>query len=112
MTPTAMGATAVGFRKVRLPLASYYAVTVVVPLANGSGSTGRVFLEHMTFVLLAPPTLIALVALFCHAVQRAARALAPLARDEERVRNTQSVAMLNSAPVRLFDPPKDPPWND
>ena len=81
MTPTAMGAVATAFRKVRLPLVSYYAVTVVVPLANGSGNTGRVFLEHMTFVLLAPQALIALVALFCHVVQRAARALAPLTRD-------------------------------
>ena len=83
MTPTAMGTMAAAFRRVRLPLVSYYAVTVLVPLAHGSGNTGRVFLEHIAFVLLAPPALIALVALFCHAVQRAARALAPLARDAE-----------------------------
>jgi exosortase K len=45
-----------------LPLAFYYLVTVLVPLANGSGDTRQAFLEHMAFVVLAPPTLVGVVA--------------------------------------------------
>jgi hypothetical protein len=49
--------------KAILPLASYYFVTIVIPLANGSGDTGRAFLEHMAFVILAPPALVVVFAL-------------------------------------------------
>ena len=59
-TCAAMWAT---LQRARLPLAAYYLVTVVIPLANGSGDTSRAFLEHMAFVVLAPPTLVGFIAL-------------------------------------------------
>ncbi|HMI85320.1 MAG TPA: exosortase K [Polyangiaceae bacterium] len=46
-----------------LPLAFYDLVTVFIPLANGSGDASRAFLEHLAMVVLAPPTLVGLVAL-------------------------------------------------
>ena len=81
MTRTPIGTLATALRGVRLPLASYYAVTVLVPLANGSGNTGSVFLEHMTFVLLAPLALVALVALCSHAICKAALTFATFRRE-------------------------------
>jgi exosortase K len=54
-----------------LPLAAYYFVTIVVPLANGSGDASRVFLEHVTFVILAPLTLVGVLVMARTAFRRA-----------------------------------------
>jgi exosortase K len=61
------------FRRARVPLVSYYVVTVVLPLANGSGNSGRAFIEHLAFVVLAPPTLIALGFILAHIFRTAVR---------------------------------------
>jgi hypothetical protein len=54
------GATvARAFRRVALPLASYYAVTLAVPLANGAAPSGA-FMEHALMVLVVPPVAIVL----------------------------------------------------
>jgi len=71
-------------RRARLPLASYYFVTIVIPLANGSGDTSRAFLEHLAFVVLAPPTLVGAIALSRGAWQRAARNDAPAMLSSQR----------------------------
>ena len=42
------------FRRTALPLACYYAVTLGLPLANGAGRSGAVFVEHAVFVLCVP----------------------------------------------------------
>ena len=47
------------FRRTALPLASYYAVTVALPLANGAARSGA-FAEHALVVLVVPPILIVL----------------------------------------------------
>ena len=49
-----------------LPLASYYLVTIAIPLANGLGDTSRGFLEHMVFVVLVFPMLVGFLALLRH----------------------------------------------
>jgi hypothetical protein len=46
------------FRRAATPLAFYYAVTLVLPLANGAG--GPVFLRHALVVLVVPPALVLL----------------------------------------------------
>jgi exosortase K len=56
-----------------LPLASYYAVTIAVPLVNGAGVTNRVFLEHMIAVSLVPLTLVGIVAALQYAATRVRR---------------------------------------
>jgi exosortase K len=74
----------VTLRQARVPLISYYGVTVLLPLANGSGNTGRAFMEHLAFVLLAPLMLIALGAILAHVFHTAVRqwpADAPLPPD-------------------------------
>jgi hypothetical protein len=50
------------FSRTALPLASYYAVTLAVPLANGATRSGRAFVEHALFVLVVPAILIVLAA--------------------------------------------------
>jgi len=45
------------FRRMALPLASYYAVTLAVPLANGAAQSGA-FVEHALAVLVVPPVAI------------------------------------------------------
>jgi hypothetical protein len=48
------------FGRVALPLATYYAVTVVVPLLNGAAS-GAMFVRHTLAVLVVPPILVLLL---------------------------------------------------
>jgi len=47
------------FRRLVLPLASYYAVTLALPLANGAAPSGA-FIEHALVVLVVPPIAIIL----------------------------------------------------
>jgi len=49
------------FRRVALPLAAYYAVTVAVPLANGAAQSGAAFVCHTLVVLIVPPILVVLL---------------------------------------------------
>ena len=48
------------FRRTALPLASYYAVTLAVPLANGAAHSGAAFVEHALAALVVPPIIIVL----------------------------------------------------
>jgi hypothetical protein len=61
MTRGVAAAIVKAFRRVALPLAWYYAVTLAIPLANGAAQAGAVFVEHALIVLLVPPLLVALV---------------------------------------------------
>jgi exosortase K len=45
-----------------VPLFWYVVITVAVPLANGAASGGKLFVEHMLFVLAVPLALVALAA--------------------------------------------------
>jgi hypothetical protein len=49
-----------GFRRATLPLGCYYAVTLLMPLANGAGQS-RAFLDHAVAVASVPLVLVALV---------------------------------------------------
>jgi exosortase K len=49
------------FRRMAVPLASYYAVTLALPLANGAAESGAAFVDHALVVLVVPPLLIVLV---------------------------------------------------
>ena len=60
-----------GFRRAALPLASYYAVTLALPIANGALHSGA-FVEHALVVLVVPPIAIILAC----AVYTVAHALA------------------------------------
>jgi hypothetical protein len=62
------------FRRTALPLASYYAVTLALPLANGAAHSGA-FVEHALVVLVVPPILI-LLAYAAHTVSRVVGSLA------------------------------------
>jgi len=48
-------AVAGAFRRTALPLASYYAVTLALPFANGAAQSGARFVEHALVVLIVPP---------------------------------------------------------
>ena len=54
--------TAVGnaFRRTALPLLSYYALTLAVPLANGAAQSDTAFVRHAITVLAVPPVAIML----------------------------------------------------
>jgi hypothetical protein len=57
------------FRRTALPLAAYYAVTLVIPLANGAARSGAAFVEHAIVVVAVPPIVIVLAAaLTCRSV--------------------------------------------
>lgn len=47
------------FRRAALPLASYYAVTLALPVANGAARADA-FLEHALVVLVVPPVTVLL----------------------------------------------------
>lgn len=48
------------FRRLARPLAAYYGITLVLPLANGAARSGAPFVEHALVVLVVPPALILL----------------------------------------------------
>ena len=62
-------------RRTALPIASYYAITLAVPLANGAAQSGA-FVKHALVVFVVPP---AAVVLAC-AVHTIARAVARACR--------------------------------
>jgi hypothetical protein len=60
------------FRRMALPLGSYYVVTLALPLVNGAASSGA-FIEHALVVLVVPPLAIILgcaVHTIAHALAR------------------------------------------
>jgi hypothetical protein len=60
-------------RRAGFPLLSYYLMTVLVPLANGAGNTGKAFVEHVAVVVLIPPTLVLATAFVRHVWRRCER---------------------------------------
>jgi hypothetical protein len=62
------------FRRMALPLASYYAVTLAVPLANGAAQSGA-FMEHALAVLVVPPIAVILACTVCTIVARTRQCL-------------------------------------
>ena len=48
------------FRRTAPPLSAYYAVTLGLPLANGAGRSGVVFVRHALIVLVVPLIVIGL----------------------------------------------------
>lgn len=48
------------FRRTALPLLSYYALTLAVPLANGAAQSDTAFVRHAVAVLVVPPAAIML----------------------------------------------------
>jgi hypothetical protein len=58
------------FRRTAVPLASYYAVTLALPLANGAAESGPAFVEHALAVLIVPPVVI-VFACAVHTIRRA-----------------------------------------
>jgi hypothetical protein len=76
MTRTRSLSVARGFRRAALPMASYYAVTLALPLANGAAPSGA-FVEHALVVLIVPPVAVMLACAVytgAHALGRACRA--------------------------------------
>jgi len=60
VTRAMWSAVAQAFRHAAPPLAWYYAVTLVLPFANGAAQAGAAFVEHAAVVLVLPPALIVL----------------------------------------------------
>ena len=60
MRPPPSAAFVRGFRRAALPLASYYAVTLVLPLANGAAFSDG-FAVHAPVVLLVPLAIVVLI---------------------------------------------------
>jgi hypothetical protein len=56
-TRPTLGAT---FRRAALPLGSYYAITLALPIANGAARSGTLFVQHAAVVVVVPLLLIVL----------------------------------------------------
>jgi hypothetical protein len=69
MTRSLWPTVARAFRRMALPLLSYYTITLVVPIANGAAQSGA-FVGHALVVLVVPPVAIMLVCAV-HAIARA-----------------------------------------
>jgi hypothetical protein len=48
------------FRRAALPLGSYYAITLLLPLVNGAAPSGT-FVNHALVVAMVPPILVVLL---------------------------------------------------
>jgi len=77
MTDGARPPLARAFRRTAVPLASYYGVTLALPMANGAAHAGGAFVMHALVVLVVPLLLIA----FACAAHRAADVLADVCRS-------------------------------
>jgi len=93
------------FRRTALPLASYYAVTLAVPIAHGAAQSGA-FVEHALAVLAVPPVAIMLTCTVYTIVQ--ALASACRARDERPQRSRRSSTSDTMNPK----PGQPPDWTD
>jgi hypothetical protein len=60
------------FRRTAVPLASYYAVTLALPLANGAAQSGTAFVGH-ALVVLVVPALVIVLACAVHTIAQAVR---------------------------------------
>jgi hypothetical protein len=69
---TREGRVARAFRRTALPLCSYYAITLVVPVANGAVLSGA-FVRHALVVLVAPPAAILVACALSASAQTLAR---------------------------------------
>jgi exosortase K len=49
------GTRGADWKRFAVPLATYYAVTLGIPLANGAARSGAIFVEHAFVVLIVPP---------------------------------------------------------
>jgi len=58
------------FRRTALPLLSYYALTLAVPLANGAALSDTAFVRHAVAVFVVPPAAI-MLACAVHSTLRA-----------------------------------------
>jgi exosortase K len=65
-----------GSRRVLLPLVWYYAVTLVIPIANGASLSDASFVKHALVVLVLPVLLIAAACACCEIARAAARTCA------------------------------------
>ena len=65
------------FGRTALPMAAYYAVTLVLPLVNGAGRSGTAFVQHALVVLAVPPILVLLICAIHAMVQVAAGFVRP-----------------------------------
>ena len=54
------GTLCAGFHRAALPLVSYYAITLGVPLANGASLLDAAFVKHAATVAVVPPIAIVL----------------------------------------------------
>jgi hypothetical protein len=84
------------FHRVALPLGSYYAVTLALPLANGARPSGA-FMEHALVVLVVPPLAIILGC----AVRTIAHALAGIWKTSDFARLRRATSRQTSRVLQL-----------
>jgi len=84
------------FRRMALPLASYYAVTLALPLANGAAQSGDAFIKHALVVLIVPPVAIVLACAF-HSIAYAFGSACRSTLAHQRARKTASRDVSNPA---------------
>jgi hypothetical protein len=78
-----VGASRSAFRRTALPLASYYVVTLALPIANGAAQSDA-FVEHAQVVLMVPPAAIIFACAVYTAVHALGRACPPVSNRQER----------------------------
>ena len=89
----ATSTTVIGaLRRMAVPLAAYYAITLALPLANGAARSGAAFGNHAMVVLVLPVTLIVLACV----VREIARAARGAVQRFVRVRPQSGRMTLNS----------------
>jgi exosortase/archaeosortase family protein len=68
-------------RRLAVPVAWYYAITLALPVANGAAAAGAVFVEHALVVLVLPPLLIVMAFAATDILRLAAHHIAQLFRS-------------------------------
>lgn len=97
---------AYAFRRAAAPLASYYAVTLALPLASGAAASGARFLDHALIVLVVPPIAIAVACSLGQLSRACARCLSLGPAIEAGVRRNKDSLSENSRRPRCVMPCK------
>jgi hypothetical protein len=90
------------FRRTALPLMSYYAITLAVPLANGAAQSDAAFVKHAITVLVVPPLAIVVACLVLDRLPLVVLLRRRVRHERPAIQRRRHVSAAHAVRLRLF----------